>query len=182
MFSTKELEFLNGIAFSNFSSNVVVITDFDIKTIFPLIVLFNRVTQNDIYMNVHLYGYKHIEYLNFLKTLFSNAPIDMNTHVIRGEDNFVLDMHLYEDITNDIIFIACTNLQKVLEALSVCWKKLKSNGCLLIKGIPHDQKTEIQKSFVSFISDIPSTIKINICLIEGTDNFYFIKKPCYDAI
>ena len=179
MFTEKEFEFFNSIAFSNFSANFVIITDYDIKNVFPLLVLFNKVTLNDIYTNIHLYNYKHIEYLNFLKTLLNNPPIDMNTHIIKGEDSFALEMHLYNDQTNDIILIASNDISKVKDVLPICWKKLKSNGCLIIKGVKHESKNEIQTTFASFITDLPSNIRINICLIENTENLYFIKKPCY---
>jgi hypothetical protein len=143
-----------------------------------LIGLFNQVTQNDLMLYVHLYNYKHIQYLNFLKVLIMNGPLDTTTHLVTGQEP-CLDMQIYDDATLDLVVFMFSDIEKTFEALSFAWKKLKSNGTLILRNVPSTYQQRIHDTFIRSISNVPSTVSINIFIIENIPNTFYIKKPCY---
>ena len=79
------LKFLGMIALSNAGADVLFLTDKSLSVIMSVLAVFHNTTQNDITTFIHLQESTHLQYLHLLRTLNVNPPMDMNTHVIRGE-------------------------------------------------------------------------------------------------
>lgn len=174
-----ETEFFKNIAFANQGSTCVMLTDRDINEVFGYVAILANVTNHDICIYVHVHGYKHIQYLNFLRTLVTNAPMDLCTRVVRGEENQNLDLQVHDDSTIDVIVVAFTDTSRSLDVLPFAWKKLKPNGSIIFKGFPLNEQEKLRQTFVDTVKGVPPSICINIFAVENTRDVFYIKKPCY---
>lgn len=178
-FTSTETDFFNMIAISNCSSIVLVVTDQSLIDAMGLIALFNRLTQEDVLFYVHLYNHPHINYINFIKTIKANAPMDLSTHVVKGE-NPDLDLHLYDDESLDIAYVHFQSIVSLSGLFLLLWQKLKCNGTVILKGIKHTDTSrllEIQSVFAHSIV-MSSNVRVTINLLQGSDDMVIIKKPC----
>ena len=176
----EEKHLINTLAFSNSGATILILSNKDVTFIISIISMFHNITQNDITSHIHVYDYPHIQYLQLIRTLFINPPMNMNTYVLKGED-MNIDMNVYDDGEFDVIFVLFESISTCFDVLSQLWVKLKSNGTLVMKGLLHSDTiklTEFQNKFVSSIV-VPMHIPVNIHLIQGTNDIIAIKKPCY---
>ena len=174
------LKFLGTVALSNSGADVLFLSDKSLSIIMSVLAVFHSTTQNDLTVYIHLQESSHINYLHLLRTLNVNPPMDMNTHVIKGEivEN---DVGIYDDSVFDCVIIFLDSIVSYASLLPILWNKLKSNSSIIIKGIKHNEEQrlkEFQLIFGSLIV-VPSTVHIGIHLIEGTEDIIAIKKPCY---
>ena len=175
------LKFLQSIAAYNTGSCMLMITDTNIPTLLSIVALFNNITEYDITTYVHVQNYSHIKYLDLLRTLHVNPPMDMQTYVVKG-DVVQTDLCIYDDSVMDIILLIFDGANCFdVSTIPLFWTKLKSNGCIIIKGIKHNDTETIHKLQTDFVKciHIPQTIRIMFQLIEGTEDCLIIKKPCY---
>lgn len=169
---------------SNFSSTVLMLTDRLPEEVLVPIAVMNHVTMNDLLSYIQVYDYEHMEYLRLLKTLHMNAPLELSTHVILGKEP-VIEMEVYDDESIDVGFICFKDISKQAFSDILCqlWKKLKSNGSILLKGVKHSDTElfmQIQTTFRQRIQ-IPPPIVVQINLIQNTADLTVIKKPCYSS-
>ena len=179
-FVKEEIDFLNSLAVSNFSATVLFITDQDPSAVLIPNAVLHAVTNGDMLAFVHVHDYAHLRYLQFLKTLHLNAPMNLTTSIVRGEDPCT-DLQIYDDASMDIIFIFYKNPTSFPNLFVAAWQKLKGNGNILIKGIDHTdvpKLNQLQGVFGQFIRP-PQGVRININLIEKSKNLIVVKKPCY---
>ena len=180
VFTNEELQFFNIIALSNYGSKMLLFSDQSFDVLMTILAVFHSTTQHDIIIHTHIYNYTHIQYLQLLRTLHSNPPMDLSTYVVYG-NNALVDVEVHEDNVIDVIFLYYKSLVSLSSLIPSFWKKLKSNGTLIIKGIEHDNKTGLLELQVLFgnIIPMPAHIRVNIHLIESTKDILIIKKPCY---
>ena len=179
--SEKHVNILQSIALFNSGSRMLLLTDNDIPIIMSVLSIFNAVTDYEISTYVHIYNYSHMKYLDLLRTIQINPPMDIQTYVIKG-DSISSDICIYDNNILDIIFLCFTKDSNIINSLiAVLWMKLKCNGSMIIKGLMHDDTKSLHKLQTDFcrLIVIPSTIKIVFQLVEGTGDMIIIKKPCY---
>ena len=181
LYGKEDIEFLNRFAMSNFSSTVLMLSDRPPEETLVPVAVMNHVTMNDLISYIHVYDYEHMDYLRLLKTLHLNAPLDISTHVVMGREP-VIEMEVYDDESIDVALICFKKVPvKFQDIIFQVWRKLKSNGSILLKGIKHtdtDAFLEIQATFKQRIQ-IPPPIVVQINLIQQTQDLTMIKKPCY---
>ena len=176
----EEIQFFNIMAMSNFGSFILIVSDQCIQALMTILAVFHNTTENDVIIHTHVHEYSHLEYLQLLRTLNSNPPIDLSTHIIRGE-NVLTDLQIYDNDLFDVMILYNKQIISISSIIPLFWNKLKYNGTLIIKGIDHQDKNKLFELQVLFgnVIKIPPNIKINIHLIENTKNVIIIKKPCY---
>ena len=176
---TEEFNFYNSIAFANAGADVICFTDKSKENVFLFVIIMHSVTQNDITVYLHLYKYRHDAYLDCVQTLFLNPPIDMSTHVLKGEC-LSQDARIYENCSVDIFLIDFKVQIDLTENIPLLWEKLKSNGLLIFTGMDSNDTTKKQELLNIFgrVLTFPSSIRVNINFIQNTD-IVAIRKPCY---
>jgi len=175
--SVKNKNFYHSVAFANAGATTMIVTNKTKEQIFPLIVFFNEITLNDIIIYLHLYDYTHSQYIDIMRTLLLNPPIDVSTYIIKGE-TLKNDITIYNEETLDIVIIDfLRNSFDVIEYVVLIWNKLKCNGTLIftdVDGNDQNLKNELLKLFGTVIK-IPPTICVDIHFIIDT-NILMIKK------
>ena len=178
--SVKNKNFYHSIAFANAGATTMIVTNKTKEQIIPLIVFFNEITLNDIIIYLHVHDYTHSQYIDIMRTLLLNPPIDVSTYIIKGE-SLKNDITVYNEETLDIVIIDfLRNSYDVIEYVVLIWNKLKCNGTLIftdVDGNDQNLKNELLKLFGTVIK-IPPTICVDIHFIIDT-NILMIKKPCY---
>ena len=176
----KEQKFYYTVAFANAGASTIIVTTKKKEQIFPLIMYFNEITLNDICIYLHLYEYTQAQYIDVLKTLLLNPPIDLSTYVIKGEE-LKNDIDIYNQETIDIVIIDLTrNSFDLIEYILMIWNKIKCNGTLIFSDVDGNDlnlKNNLLTLFGTIIK-LPPAIRVEIHFITET-NILMIKKPCY---
>ena len=102
--SIKNRNFYHSVAFANSGASTMIVTNKTKEQIFPFIVYFNEITLNDIVIYLHLHGYTHFQYIDIMKTLLLNPPIDLSTYIIKGE-SLKNDIDIYSQDILDIVIV-----------------------------------------------------------------------------
>ena len=124
MESIKIRNFYHSVAFANAGATTMIVTNKTKELIFPLIVYFNEITLNDIIIYLHVHDYTHSQYIDIMKTLLLNPPIDVSTYIIKGE-LLKNDINIYNHETHDIVIIDfLRNSYPLIEYVVLIWNKL----------------------------------------------------------
>ena len=67
------------MAMSNFGSFILIVSDQCIQSLMTILAVFHNTTENDVMIHTYIHDYSHLEYLQLLRTLNSNSPINLSS-------------------------------------------------------------------------------------------------------
>ena len=174
-----DINFLNSVAFANSGSVILYFTEQEIDDILLILNIFNHVTLNDVMTYVHINRFTHDKYLDLLRTVLNNAPLDLNTYIIQGE-KVNRDISIYPDTSVDVVLWYHNKGPSIFEYIHLLWTKLKCNGVIVIKGVKeNDESSKLQLKFIfGNVITIPQGILVEIVYVNESD-IVTIRKPCY---